>query len=367
MHRLVGFTSFNRMLAHIGLITWGYAAGDLAPRPGEAVGPDRRLPGHAARRRRHRLPGHGRRHQHPGRPARGCATSRGTCCTSTPTSASGSRCPTSSGPARSSSPPPRGPCSGGACGSRPPASVLVWRVGCRCGAAPATGSGHLGRPRGRRLRVGPPHRPPAGRAPRARRPVLHLALPHRPRLDPGAPVLALRGAGRTQPADHRQGPRRRQRRAPRGCARAPGCSSKGPTAGSPPGPGPGHGSRSSAPASGSPRCGPWPRSSTTRPATPCCSTASPASRCSPPSSTRSPASAGSGRSGCPGPAGAGLLARRRRRRRRDDLAAAGSWVPDIAERDVYVCGPEPWADAVRRLLAAAGVPADRVHAETFGW
>ena len=33
-HRLVGFTSFNLMLAHIGLITWGYAAGDLARVPG---------------------------------------------------------------------------------------------------------------------------------------------------------------------------------------------------------------------------------------------------------------------------------------------------------------------------------------------
>ncbi|WP_433035468.1 ferric reductase-like transmembrane domain-containing protein [Actinomycetospora sp. CA-053990] len=35
-HRLVGFTSFTGMLAHIGLITWGYAAGDLARVPGEA-------------------------------------------------------------------------------------------------------------------------------------------------------------------------------------------------------------------------------------------------------------------------------------------------------------------------------------------
>ena len=35
MHRLVGFTSFTGMLAHIGLITWGYAAGDLAATPGE--------------------------------------------------------------------------------------------------------------------------------------------------------------------------------------------------------------------------------------------------------------------------------------------------------------------------------------------
>jgi ferredoxin-NADP reductase len=41
------------------------------------------------------------------------------------------------------------------------------------------------------------------------------------------------------------------------------------------------------------------------------------------------------------------------------------WVPDIAERDVYVCGPEAWADLVRATLLAAGVPSDLVHLETF--
>src|SRR4051794_38157792 len=34
LHRLVGFTSFNLMLAHIVTITWGYAAGELARTPG---------------------------------------------------------------------------------------------------------------------------------------------------------------------------------------------------------------------------------------------------------------------------------------------------------------------------------------------
>jgi predicted ferric reductase len=51
----------------------------------------------------------------------------------------------------------------------------------------------------------------------------------------------------------------------------------------------------------------------------------------------------------------------------DDLAVLTSWVPDIAERDVYVCGPEPWAEDVRRSTSAAGVPADRFHVESFGW
>ena len=35
IHRLVGFTSFTAMLAHLGLIVWGYAAGDLAATPAQ--------------------------------------------------------------------------------------------------------------------------------------------------------------------------------------------------------------------------------------------------------------------------------------------------------------------------------------------
>lgn len=51
----------------------------------------------------------------------------------------------------------------------------------------------------------------------------------------------------------------------------------------------------------------------------------------------------------------------------DDLTALRGWVPDIAERDVYLCGPEPWADLVVRTLVAAGVPDDQIHLESFQW
>jgi ferredoxin-NADP reductase len=51
----------------------------------------------------------------------------------------------------------------------------------------------------------------------------------------------------------------------------------------------------------------------------------------------------------------------------DDLTALRYWVPDIAERDVYVCGPQPWTDLVRRTLADAGLPPDQLHLETFAW
>jgi ferredoxin-NADP reductase len=50
-----------------------------------------------------------------------------------------------------------------------------------------------------------------------------------------------------------------------------------------------------------------------------------------------------------------------------DLQALTHWVPDVADRDVYVCGPEPWADDVRRTALAAGLPAHRFHVESFGW
>jgi predicted ferric reductase len=51
----------------------------------------------------------------------------------------------------------------------------------------------------------------------------------------------------------------------------------------------------------------------------------------------------------------------------DDLTALLARVPDIAERDVYLCGPTPWTGLVHRTLLAAGTPAERIHTETFGW
>ena len=50
-----------------------------------------------------------------------------------------------------------------------------------------------------------------------------------------------------------------------------------------------------------------------------------------------------------------------------DLDALRYWVPDIAERDVYVCGPEPWTDLVRTTLIDAGLPLEHLHLETFAW
>jgi len=42
-------------------------------------------------------------------------------------------------------------------------------------------------------------------------------------------------------------------------------------------------------------------------------------------------------------------------------------VPDVAERDVFLCGPPPWMAAVRATALEAGVPPARLHAEDFAW
>jgi predicted ferric reductase len=42
-----------------------------------------------------------------------------------------------------------------------------------------------------------------------------------------------------------------------------------------------------------------------------------------------------------------------------------SLVPDLPERDVYLCGPPAMVRALRRALLAAGVPARNVHVEEF--
>ena len=43
------------------------------------------------------------------------------------------------------------------------------------------------------------------------------------------------------------------------------------------------------------------------------------------------------------------------------------WIPDLAEREVFLCGPTAWTDGVEDLVLAAGVPPDRIHTESFGW
>ncbi|MFD4554488.1 ferric reductase-like transmembrane domain-containing protein [Streptomyces sp. NPDC058469] len=51
----------------------------------------------------------------------------------------------------------------------------------------------------------------------------------------------------------------------------------------------------------------------------------------------------------------------------DDAQVLKSLVPDIADRDIYVCGPTTWITAVRKAARGAGAHRDSVHTEEFAW
>jgi ferredoxin-NADP reductase len=42
-------------------------------------------------------------------------------------------------------------------------------------------------------------------------------------------------------------------------------------------------------------------------------------------------------------------------------------VPDVDERDVFICGPDPMIDAVKRGLRSLHVPNSQIHAERFAY
>ncbi len=50
-----------------------------------------------------------------------------------------------------------------------------------------------------------------------------------------------------------------------------------------------------------------------------------------------------------------------------DAQALQEVVPDVARHDVYICGADMWMDAARDAALAAGVPAHRIHIERFRW
>lgn len=50
-----------------------------------------------------------------------------------------------------------------------------------------------------------------------------------------------------------------------------------------------------------------------------------------------------------------------------DAAALAQLVPDIAANDVFLCGANDWMDAARRAAIECGVPAANIHDERFSW
>ncbi len=51
----------------------------------------------------------------------------------------------------------------------------------------------------------------------------------------------------------------------------------------------------------------------------------------------------------------------------DDVQGLRQVVPDVADRDVYICGAEPWMAAVAEAARGAGVPASAIHVEHFAY
>jgi predicted ferric reductase len=56
-----------------------------------------------------------------------------------------------------------------------------------------------------------------------------------------------------------------------------------------------------------------------------------------------------------------------RRTARIDARSLGRLVPDLARRDVYVCGPAGFSESIVSAALALGVPRDRIHHETFAF
>jgi ferredoxin-NADP reductase len=42
-------------------------------------------------------------------------------------------------------------------------------------------------------------------------------------------------------------------------------------------------------------------------------------------------------------------------------------VSDLSRRDVFICGPDAWADEVEADALASGVAPEAIHRERFGW
>jgi predicted ferric reductase len=51
----------------------------------------------------------------------------------------------------------------------------------------------------------------------------------------------------------------------------------------------------------------------------------------------------------------------------DDAQALRRLVPDLVERDIFVCGPPTWTRAVRRAARTVGAAREQIHTEDFAW
>jgi ferredoxin-NADP reductase len=50
-----------------------------------------------------------------------------------------------------------------------------------------------------------------------------------------------------------------------------------------------------------------------------------------------------------------------------DVEALRHLVPDVADREVFLCGNAQWSDLVVAAARQAGVPSDHIHVERFAY
>ena len=183
------------------------------------------------------------------------------------------------------------------------------------------------------------------------------------------PVLALGRSGRPDVAHHRGARRRRVRPAGDPAAGHPGAG-RGPVRPAPRGRPPGARCSSWGPASASPRCGPcWRTSSRRRATSPSCTACMRAAEAVLADELAALAAARGARyllvEGPRVPGRASWLPAQARHL--TDGEALRELVPDVADHDVYVCGADGWMTAVRDAALAAGVPRAAVHLERFAY
>jgi ferredoxin-NADP reductase len=51
----------------------------------------------------------------------------------------------------------------------------------------------------------------------------------------------------------------------------------------------------------------------------------------------------------------------------DDVEQLRRAVPDVADRDVFICGPGPWIASMRAACRAAGAARQHIHTEAYAW
>jgi predicted ferric reductase len=51
----------------------------------------------------------------------------------------------------------------------------------------------------------------------------------------------------------------------------------------------------------------------------------------------------------------------------DDIEQLRRTVPDIAHRDIFICGPSPWIASVRHACRKAGASREHIHTEDYAW